>query len=320
MEHTNKAGAAPAPKTRWDRQLYFWVLTAILIGVLLGWLAPTAGIAMEPIGTTFVNAMRMLIGPIVFLTIVGGIASVADLKKVGMTGLKALTYFQVGTICALVFGLVAINIFRLGEGVNATPSTIKTTDAAAKLIDAGAHQEWWQFLTNIIPTSIVQPFIAGDILQIIFIAVAFGIALNAMGKLGAPVLDGVQRLTGVMFKILGFIMKAAPLGAFGAMAFAVGKYGVSSLSSMGGLIALFYITSILFVVVVLGSVMAFLKLNIFNWASSPSCCLRPRVLPGSQAAASSLSLQRWPPSVPSRPPASCSSSASTSSCPNAAPS
>ncbi|BAS15916.1 C4-dicarboxylate transport protein [Arthrobacter sp. Hiyo8] len=128
MEHINKAGAAPAPKTRrvktaWYRQLYFWVLTAILIGVLLGWLAPTAGIAMEPIGTTFVNAMRMLIGPIVFLTIVGGIASVADLKKVGMTGLKALTYFQLGTICALVFGLVAINIFRLGEGVNAVAGT-----------------------------------------------------------------------------------------------------------------------------------------------------------------------------------------------------
>lgn len=265
MDHNSTAAAATAaPKTRWYRQLYFWVLTAIVIGILVGWLAPATGIAMEPIGTTFVNAMKMLIGPIVFLTIVGGIASVADLKKVGMTGLKALTYFQIGTICALAFGLVAINVFRLGEGVNADPGSIKTSDSAAKLIDAGQHQEWWQFITNIIPTSIVQPFVVGDILQIIFIAVVFGIALNAMGKVGAPVLDGVQRLTGVMFKILGFIMKAAPLGAFGAMAFAVGKYGVSSLTSMGGLIALFYATSILFVVVVLGSVMAFLKLNIFS--------------------------------------------------------
>ena len=265
MDHTSTAAATTAaPKTRWYRQLYFWVLTAIVIGILVGWLAPATGIAMEPIGTTFVNAMKMLIGPIVFLTIVGGIASVADLKKVGMTGLKALTYFQVGTICALAFGLVAINVFRLGEGVNADPGAIKTSDSAAKLIDAGQHQEWWQFITNIIPTSVVQPFVVGDILQIIFIAVVFGIALNAMGKVGAPVLDGVQRLTGVMFKILGFIMKAAPLGAFGAMAFAVGKYGVSSLTSMGGLIALFYATSILFVVVVLGSVMAFLKLNIFS--------------------------------------------------------
>jgi aerobic C4-dicarboxylate transport protein len=267
MDHSSTTAAAAtgaAPKTRWYRQLYFWVLTAIVVGILVGWLAPTAGIAMEPIGTTFVNSMKMLIGPIVFLTIVGGIASVADLKKVGMTGLKALTYFQVGTIFAMIFGLVAINIFRLGEGVNADASTIKTSESAAKLIDAGQHQEWWQFLTHIIPDSIVGPFVEGDILQIIFIAVVFGIALNAMGKVGAPVLDGVQRLTGVMFKILGFIMKAAPLGAFGAMAFAVGKYGVSSLTSMGGLIALFYVTSILFVVVVLGSVMAFLKLNIFK--------------------------------------------------------
>ncbi|WP_314216029.1 C4-dicarboxylate transporter DctA [Pseudarthrobacter equi] len=269
MDHITTAGVpaagkqAPA-KTRWYKQLYFWVLTAIVVGILVGWLAPSAGIAMEPIGTTFVNSMKMLIGPIVFLTIVGGIASVADLKKVGMTGLKALTYFQVGTILAMVFGLVAINIFRLGDGVNADAGSIKTSDSAAKLIDAGQHQEWWQFITHIIPSSIAGPFVEGDILQIIFIAVVFGIALNAMGKVGAPVLDGVQRLTGVMFKILGFIMKAAPLGAFGAMAYAVGKYGVSSLTSMGGLIALFYVTSILFIVVVLGSVMAFLKLNIFT--------------------------------------------------------
>ena len=279
MDHSTTAGPAAAattrpakkpsarnaaPKTRWYRQLYFWVLTAIVAGILVGWLAPAAGIAMEPIGTTFVNSMKMLIGPIVFLTIVGGIASVADLKKVGMTGLKALTYFQIGTIFAMVFGLVAINLFRLGDGVNADADSIETSASAAKLIDAGQNQEWWQFLTHIIPTSIVGPFVEGDILQIIFIAVVFGIALNAMGKVGAPVLDGVQRLTGVMFKILGFIMKAAPIGAFGAMAYAVGKFGVSSLTSMGGLIALFYVTSILFVVIVLGSVMAFLKLNIFT--------------------------------------------------------
>ena len=265
MDHITTAGtAAPARKTPLYRQLYFWVLTAIVIGILVGWLAPSVGIAMEPIGTTFVDAMKMLIGPIVFLTIVGGIASVADLKKVGMTGLKALTYFQVGTILAMIFGLVAINVFRLGDGVNADADSIETSESAAKLIDAGANQEWWQFLTKVIPESMVAPFAEGNILQIIFIAVIFGIALNAMGKVGAPVLDGVQRLTGVMFKILGFIMKAAPIGAFGAMAYAVGKFGVSSLTSMGGLIALFYITSILFVVVVLGSIMLFLKLNIFS--------------------------------------------------------
>ncbi|WP_406634974.1 C4-dicarboxylate transporter DctA [Pseudarthrobacter quantipunctorum] len=269
MDHTTTAGSVAAaknaaPKTPLYRQLYFWVLTAIVVGILVGWLAPSVGVAMEPIGTTFVDAMKMLIGPIVFLTIVGGIASVADLKKVGMTGLKALTYFQVGTILAMIFGLVAINLFRLGDGVNADADSIETSESAAKLIDAGANQEWWQFLTKIIPESMAAPFVEGNILQIIFIAVVFGIALNAMGKVGAPVLDGVQRLTGVMFKILGFIMKAAPIGAFGAMAYAVGKFGVSSLTSMGGLIALFYITSILFVVIVLGSIMLFLRLNIFK--------------------------------------------------------
>ncbi|MFX1821827.1 C4-dicarboxylate transporter DctA [Pseudarthrobacter sp. CC4] len=265
MDHISSVGTASAArKTPLYRQLYFWVLTAIVIGILVGWLAPSVGIAMEPIGTTFVDAMKMLIGPIVFLTIVGGIASVADLKKVGMTGLKALTYFQVGTILAMIFGLVAINLFRLGDGVNADADSIETSESAAKLIDAGANQEWWQFLTKVIPESMVAPFAEGNILQIIFIAVIFGIALNAMGKVGAPVLDGVQRLTGVMFKILSFIMKAAPIGAFGAMAYAVGKFGVSSLTSMGGLIALFYITSILFVVIVLGSIMFFLKLNIFS--------------------------------------------------------
>src|SRR5690349_14395965 len=204
MSHA--VSVARLQKKPWYRQLYVQVLIAIAIGIFVGWRWPDLGEAMQPIGTTFIAAMKMLIGPIVFLTIVGGIASVADLKKVGMTGLKALTYFQIGTICALAFGLVAINVFRLGEGVNADPGAIKTSDSAAKLIDAGAHQEWWQFITHIIPNSIVGPFVEGDILQIIFIAVVFGIALNAMGKVGAPVLDGVQRLTAVMFKILGFIM------------------------------------------------------------------------------------------------------------------
>jgi aerobic C4-dicarboxylate transport protein len=265
MDHTMDAGIHPPAQRRpWYKQLYFWVLTAIVIGILVGWLAPETGEAMQPIGTTFVEAMKMLIGPIVFLTIVGGIASVADLKKVGVTGLKALTYFQIGTIIAMITGLVAINIFRLGDGVNADASQIETTGSAAELIEKGENQQWWEFLTHIIPGSVAAPFVEGDILQIIFMAVIFGIALNAVGHIGAPVLDAVQRLTKVIFKVLNFIMKAAPLGAFGAMAFAVGKYGVETLSSLGWLILLFYGTSILFVVVALGGVMAFLKLNIFK--------------------------------------------------------
>jgi aerobic C4-dicarboxylate transport protein len=251
-------------KKRWYRQLYFWVLVAIVLGILVGWLAPATGQAMEPIGTTFVTAMKMLIGPIVFLTIVGGIASVADLKKVGLTGIKALTYFQVGTILAMIAGLVAINVFRLGDGVNADPGKLEASDSAQKLISAGEKQHWWEFVTHIVPNSVVGPFVEGDILQIIFLAVIFGVALNAVGQIGGPVLEAVNRLTKIVFKVLSYVMKLAPLGAFGAMAFAIGKYGVSTLTSLGSLILLFYATSALFVFVVLGSVMAYLKLNIFH--------------------------------------------------------
>jgi aerobic C4-dicarboxylate transport protein len=251
-------------KKRWYRQLYVWVLFAIVIGILLGWLSPSTGEAMEPIGTTFVTAMKMLIGPIVFLTIVGGIAGVADLKKVGMTGIKALGYFQVGTILAMIAGLVAINLFRLGDGVNADPNAIHASDSAQKLINAGEEKQWWEFITHLVPDSVVGPFVEGDILQVIFLAVLFGVALNAVGQIGGPVLDAVNRLTKIVFKILNYVMKLAPLGAFGAMAYAIGKYGVSTLTSLGSLILLFYVTSALFVFVVLGSVMAYLRLNIFQ--------------------------------------------------------
>ena len=188
---------------------------------------------MEPIGTTFVTAMKMLIGPIVFLTIVGGIASVADLKKVGFTGFKALTYFQVGTILAMIFGLVAINIFRVGDGVNADPGKIETSESRAE----ADHQRRDQAVVGVhhplVPTAWSGPFVEGDILQIIFMAVLFGVALNAVGHIGGPVLDLINRVTQIVFKILNYIMKLAPLGAFGAMAYAIGKYGVSTLTSLG---------------------------------------------------------------------------------------
>src|SRR5215211_4215134 len=254
----------PVAKKPWYRQLYFYVLVAIVLGVVVGAVWPDVGIAMEPIGTSFVGLMKMLIGPIVFLTIVGGIASVADLKKVGLTGIKALTYFQVGTILAMVCGLVAINVFRLGDGVNADVSALKPTEDVGSLVAAGQDQHWWDFLLRVLPESAVAPFVEGEILQIIFMAVVFGVALNAVGTVGAPVLSGIQRLTAVVFKVLAFIMKAAPLGAFGAMAYAIGEYGLETLTSLGSLIALFYVTSALFVFVVLGAVMAYLRLNIVH--------------------------------------------------------
>lgn len=268
MTHTpdEAAGGTDLVKAKpWYRQLYVQVLVAIVVGVVLGWRWPDLGTAMEPIGTTFVTAMKMLIGPIVFLTIIGGIAGVADLKKVGRTGVKALAYFQIGTIVAMGAGLLAINLFPLGEGVHADVGELDTSGDAGQYIEKGEHQHWWEFLTNLVPDSFFGAFVEGDILQVIFLAVLFGIALKMVGKSGEPIITSVNRLTEVVFKVLAFVMKAAPLGAFGAMAFAIGKFGLSTLTSLGSLILLFYVTSILFVVVVLGAVLAaYVKLNIFQ--------------------------------------------------------
>jgi aerobic C4-dicarboxylate transport protein len=257
--------AAPPRKKPWYRQLYVQVLIAIVIGIIVGWRWPDLGQAMQPIGNTFIAAMKMLIGPIVFLTIIGGIASVADLKKVGLTGLKALTYFQIGTIIALATGLVAINVFRLGDGVHADPAKIKVSDTAQTYIQTGETKQWWEFLAHVVPDSFFGAFVDGDILQVIFLAVIFGIAIKLVGKAGERVVAGVKRLTEVVFKVLAIVMKAAPLGAFGAMAYAIGKFGLSTLTSLGSLIVLFYVTSALFVVVVLGGVLAaYVRLNIFS--------------------------------------------------------
>ncbi|MFI8946737.1 C4-dicarboxylate transporter DctA [Streptomyces sp. NPDC053750] len=268
MTHTpdEAAGDTGVVKAKpWYRQLYVQVLVAIVVGIVLGWRWPDLGTSMEPIGTTFVTAMKMLIGPIVFLTIIGGIAGVADLKKVGRTGVKALAYFQIGTIVAMAAGLVAINLFPLGEGVHADVGELDTSGDAGQYIEKGEHQHWWEFLTNLVPDSFFGAFVDGDILQVIFLAVLFGIALKMVGKAGEPIIASVNRLTEVVFKVLAFVMKAAPLGAFGAMAFAIGKFGLSTLTSLGSLILLFYVTSILFVVVVLGAVLAaYVKLNIFQ--------------------------------------------------------
>jgi aerobic C4-dicarboxylate transport protein len=262
---TPPASGRPKGKKPWYRQLYVQVLVAIVLGITVGALWPTTGEALQPIGTTFIAVMKMLIGPIVFLTIIGGIAGVADLKKVGLTGLKALTYFQVGTIVAMVTGLVAINLVRLGDGVNADPSTIQANATAEEYISTGETKQWWEFLTHLVPDSFFGAFVNGDILQVIFLAVLFGIALKAVGPIGEPVILGVKRLTEIVFKVLSFVMKAAPLGAFGAMAYAIGAFGLGTLTSLGSLILLFYVTSFLFVVVVLGSVLgAYVRLNIFS--------------------------------------------------------
>ncbi|MEU6995977.1 C4-dicarboxylate transporter DctA [Streptomyces sp. NPDC046465] len=264
-ESTTPAAPPPAPPSRpWYKQLYFWVLAAIVAGVLTGWLRPSVGVALEPVGTTFVSAIKMLITPIVFLTIVAGIGGVDSLRRVGRVGLKSLLYFQAGTLAALAVGLIAVNVFRPGAGVHAHPGDLQLSGDAAQYVKDGENQSWWHFLTDIVPSSAVGAFAEGNILQVIFFAVLFGIALKAVGPVGAPLVDGVNRLSTVVFKILHYVMLAAPVGAFGAMAYTIGKYGISTLTSLGRLIGLFYGTSLFFVVVVLGGVLALLRINIFR--------------------------------------------------------
>lgn len=257
---------SPADGSRkpWYRQLYFWVLTAIVTGVLTGWLWPSVGTAMEPVGTTFVAAIKMLITPIVFLTVVAGIGGVDSLGRVGRVGLKSLLYFQAGTLAALLTGLLAVNVFQPGAGVHANPGDLDLTGDAAKYVEDGENQTWWHFLADLVPSSAVGAFAEGNILQVIFFSVLFGIALKAVGPVGEPLVDGVQRLSTVVFKILHYVMLAAPVGAFGAMAYTIGKYGISTLTSLGQLIGLFYGTSAFFVIVVLGAVTAALRVNIFR--------------------------------------------------------
>ncbi|EPH44277.1 C4-dicarboxylate transporter DctA [Streptomyces aurantiacus] len=254
----------PPPSKPWYKQLYFWVLTAIVCGILTGWLWPDVGVGLEPVGTTFVSAIKMLIAPIVFLTIVGGIGGVDSLRRVGRVGLKSLVCFQAGTLVALALGLLAVNVFRPGAGVHADPGELRLAGDAAQYVKDGEGQSWWHFLTDVVPSSAVGAFAEGNILQVIFFAVLFGIALKAVGPTGVPIVEGINRLSTVVFKILHYIMLAAPVGAFGAMAFTIGKYGISTLTSLGRLIGLFYGTSLFFVVVVLGGALALLRISVFR--------------------------------------------------------
>lgn len=264
MAPPESAGPAGPPAKPWYRQLYFWVLTAIVTGIATGWLWPAAGAALGPVGTTFVAAIKMLIAPIVFLTIVTGIGSVDSLGRVGRVGLKSLAYFQAGTLLALLLGLLAVNVFQPGVGVHADPGGLRLEGDAARYAERGSDQSWWHFLTGLVPSSAAGAFAEGNVLQVIFFSVLFGVALKTVGAAGQPIVDGVARLGVVVFKILHHVMLAAPVGAFGAMAYTIGTYGISTLTSLGRLIALFYGTSLVFVVVVLGGVTALLRISFFR--------------------------------------------------------
>jgi aerobic C4-dicarboxylate transport protein len=242
-----------APKRPFYRSLYFQVITAVTIGVLLGHFYPEIGASMKPLGDGFIKLIKMIIAPIIFCTVVIGIAGMEDLKKVGKTGGLALLYFEVVSSIALVVGLFIVNLLQPGAGMNIDVATLDTKSIAT-YTGPGKMVGTVDFLMNIIPSSVIDAFAKGEILQVLLFAVLFGFALHRFGGRGTLVFDVVEKTSHVLFDIVGIIMKLAPIGAFGAMAFTIGKYGIGSLFSLGKLMGAFYLTCLIFIFVVLGTI------------------------------------------------------------------
>lgn len=240
-----------APKRPLYKSLYVQVLTAVAIGVLLGHFYPQVGADMKPLGDGFIKLIKMIIAPIIFCTVVIGIAGMEDMKKVGKTGGLALLYFEVVSSLALIVGLVIVNLVEPGAGMNVNVATLDTKSIAA-YTGPGKMVGTVDFLLNVIPTSVVDAFAKGEILQVLLFSVLFGFALHRFGGRGTMVFDFIEKISHVLFDIVGIIMKVAPVGAFGAMAFTIGKYGIGSLFSLGKLMGTFYLTCLIFVFVVLG--------------------------------------------------------------------
>ena len=235
------------------KMLYVQVLFAITLGILIGHFYPQAGVALKPLGDGFVKLIKMVIAPIIFCTVVSGIAGMRDMKAVGKTGGYALLYFEVVSTVALIIGLIVVNVVQPGAGMHVDPNTLDTSKIAA-YAQAGQQQSTVGFLLNVIPSTVIGAFANGDILQVLFFSVIFAFALQRMGDFGRPLLEFIDRVAHAMFGIINMIMKVAPLGAFGAMAFTIGQYGVGSLVQLGQLMICFYITCLLFVLVVLGGI------------------------------------------------------------------
>ena len=264
MQLDTSAHPVAHEKRPFYRHLYFQVVIAIAAGALLGHFYPQTGEALKPLGDAFIKLVKMIIAPVIFCTVVHGIAGMQDMKKVGRVGGKALLYFELVSTLALVIGLLVANIAKPGAGFNADLSTLDT-----KAIDgftAKAHaQSTVDFILNIIPNTFIDAFAKGDILQVLLIAILFGFSLAAMGEKGKPVFDLVEQVSHVLFGIVNSVMKLAPLGAFGAMAFTIGKYGVGSLVPMAKLMGAFYLTCGLFIFVVLGAIARYTGFSIVKF-------------------------------------------------------
>jgi len=233
--------------------LYVQVLFAIFCGVMLGVFYPDSGVAMKPLGDGFIKLIKMIIAPVIFCTVVSGIAGMQDVKKIGRVGGKALLYFEVISTFALVIGLFVANLVKPGAGFNATAATLDAKSIEQYTTKAHA-QTTTDFLMNIIPNTVVDAFAKGDILQVLLIAILFGFSISLLGERGKPLVKLIDDASHAIFGVVNIVMKVAPIGAFGAMAFTIGKYGIKSLLPLATLMGCFYATCIIFVVVVLGTV------------------------------------------------------------------
>jgi aerobic C4-dicarboxylate transport protein len=246
------------PRSPIYRSLYFQVIVAIVIGVLLGHFFPELGTKMKPLGDGFIKLIKMMIAPIIFCTVVSGIAGMENMKAVGRTGVLALLYFEIVSTIALVIGLVVVNVVEPGVGMNIDVSTLQVSASDASKLHTYAQQAQQQgivdFLLNIIPTTFVDAFAKGEILQVLLIALLFGFALHAVGARARPIYDFIDGFAQVLFRIIGMIMWLAPIGAFGAMAFTIGSYGIDKLLDLAWLMGCFYLTCLLFIFVVLGAI------------------------------------------------------------------
>lgn len=245
------------------RQLWFQVLAAMIAGALLGYAQPDLGAQMAPLGDAFIRLVRMIIAPVIFCTVVHGVAAMNDMKRVGRVAIKALIYFEVITLVALVFALVAVNLWQPGVGMNVDLAALDASTVKG-YVETAQNESVVQFLLGIIPNTFFSAFVDGDVLQILFVSVLFGFALVLAGERGKPILHLIERMTAIVFRIVGLIMWVAPIGAFGAIAFTVGRFGAGSLASLGALILEFYVVCLLFVFIVLGGVARACGVSLFR--------------------------------------------------------
>ncbi|HTC40690.1 MAG TPA: dicarboxylate/amino acid:cation symporter [Candidatus Acidoferrales bacterium] len=264
MAQTLMATGPFARKKQWYANLWIQVLVAIAVAVVFGYLNPAKAIAMKPLGDGFIRLITMVISLIIFCTVVSGIASMQDMKKAGRVGGKALLYFEVVSTLALIIGMLVGNLVHPGAGFNVNASNLDAK-AVADYAGQAKSQNIAEFILHVIPTTVVDAFAKGDILQVVFVAVLFGLALSALGDRCKPLVSLVDSLTQAVFGVVNMLMRFAPIGAFGAMAFTIGKYGIASLGPLAKLVGTFYLTSIFFVLVVLGLVSWIAGFNIIKF-------------------------------------------------------